>query len=233
MADVIGIIPARGGSTRVPRKNIRQVGGVPLIAHTIQATSEASVIDDFVVSTDDDEIATISEEYGATICQRPSELAEDESPMGPVITHTLEMYKGNFDVVCLLQPTVPLRLAADIDQAVDRLLTTADVDSVVSITSPMDPPHWAITETSDGYLQEAFEPEVLWGEIKRSQDLPETWVPNGAIFTATTEAWEKYESFYTPQTAGYEMPPKRSIDIDEPWELELVRALFEYDRTDN
>lgn len=226
----LAIIPARGGSKRVPRKNIREVGNQPLIAYTIQQAEKANKIDRAIVSTDDEEIAQIAREYdGKVPFTRPSELATDTASLSGTIEHALEWEAGEnreYDQVCSLQVTSPLRSADDIDKAIKKLEET-EAQSCVSVSEYVTPPQWAVTTGEDGYLREFFEFDTLWTDKPtRSQDVPDLLHPNGAIFAATVEAWETYKSFYTPQTVGYEMPPERSFDIDEPWELELIRKLL-------
>lgn len=226
----LAIIPARGGSKRVPRKNVREVGGKPLIAHTIQDAKDANLVDRSIISTDDEEIAEVSQKYGAEVpFIRPSELATDTAGLSGVITHALDWANREgeqYDFVCVLQATSPLRTADDIDGTLMRLIDS-EAESSLSVSEYLTPPQWAITPDEQGYLEEYFETGALWaGDPKRSQDFVELLHPNGAVFATTTEAWQTHESFYTPRTVSYRMPLCRSFDIDEPWELELVRKLI-------
>lgn len=228
----LAIIPARGGSKRIPKKNIKEVGGKPLIAHTIEHAKQANQVDTSVVSTEDDEISRVAREHGGNVpFNRPAELATDMASSSDVVTHALEWYEEQgekFDIVCTLQVTSPLRAVKDIDGALD-LLSEEGVDSVITVSEYVEPPQWAVTEGADGYLEEYYDSGALWGDnLTRSQDIPSLQYPNGALFAATVDAWQEYETFYAPRTRGYKMPPKRSFDIDEPWELELVRALLSY-----
>ncbi len=229
--NTLAIIPARGGSKRIEKKNIKSVAGKPLIAHTIFHAEQATNVGRAIVSTDDEEIANIAAEYGGEVpFMRPAELATDTASTAGVITHAIEWAADRgeqFDTICLLQTTSPLRTPDDIDDAIARLRTT-EAESVVSIAAYSNPPHWAVEETNEGQLSEFFETGSLWGDtVDRSQDLPRLYYPNGAVYAATIDAWRENKSFYTPKTVGYRMPPKRSFDIDEPWELELVRSLME------
>lgn len=229
-ARVLAVIPARGGSKRIPRKNVKPVGGKPLIAHAIADAESAETVDRAIVSTDDETIAETARDHGGTVpFMRPAALAGDESPTGPVLTHALDWFEKrgeSFDVVCCLQPTSPLRRAEDVDRAL-RKLDATDAQSVVSISPYHDPPQWAVREDDQGFLEEVFDPPVLWGENDvRSQDLPTLRHPNGAVLAASVRVWQTHESFYTPATVGYEMPPERSFDVDEPWELPVVDALL-------
>ncbi|MEZ3115655.1 cytidylyltransferase domain-containing protein [Halobaculum sp. MBLA0147] len=227
---VLGLIPARGGSKRVPRKNVREVGGKPLVARTVEQAAEAETVDEAIVSTDDEEIERVAEASGGSVpFRRPAELATDESAASDVVTHALDWAADagkSFDVVALLQVTTPLRDTEDIDGTV-RSLLDADAESAVSVSAYHTPPQWAVTIGEDGRVSEQFDPPSLFdAETDRSQELTELYHPNGAVFAATVEAWREHESFYTPDTVAYEMPPERSFDIDEPWELSLVRELL-------
>lgn len=227
----LAIIPARGGSKRIPRKNLREVDYQPLIAHTIEHAEAAEKIDRAIVSTDDDEIAKVAEEYGGDVpFERPAELATDSATLAGTITHALDWttQQGfHYDRICALQVTSPLRKPKDIDAAITSL-ADSKADSCVSISKYVAPPQWAVTADENGFLDEFFNYGMLWsGQPTRSQDIPELFHPNGAIFAATIDGWRAHESFYTPRTIGYLMPPERSFDIDEPWELELVRNIME------
>lgn len=230
--DVFAVIPARGGSKRVPNKNIRDVDGKPLIAHSIEQATAAETIDRAVVSTDDSEIAAIAREYGGDVpFKRPSRLATDEAKSPPVVEHALDWIESNGEspaIVAMLQVTTPLRTQDDIDRAIRMLRHNEQAESVISVTEYDTPPYWAVEQGSDGFLQPHFEEDVLWtDDAPRSQDLPCLFMPNGAIFAAKTEVFRNECSFYTDSTATYEMPPRRAIDIDEPFELKIVRSLFE------
>lgn len=229
--EVFAVIPARGGSKRVPRKNIREVAGKPLIVHAIEQANESETIDRAIISTEDDEIKQVAREYGGEVpFTRPTELATDDASSIEVVEHALEWIFTEEDkpeIVVLLQATAPLRSVGDIDGAIRRLQQN-EAESVISICEYADPPHWAVTEDSDGFLSSYFEPDMLWrDDIPRSQDLRSLKHPNGAVFAADVDAFREQNTFYTDQTLGYEMPVERSVDIDEPFELEIVRKLME------
>jgi CMP-N-acetylneuraminic acid synthetase len=231
--DVFAVIPARGGSTRVPRKNVRTLGEKPLIAHTLDQAADSELIDRTIVSTDDDEIARVAEAHGGSVpFERPAELSTDESTSPPVIEHALDWVESSGaapDVVVMLQVTTPFRTTDDIDNAIDMLRNHSDATSVVSVAEFDVPPYWAIERDETGLLSEHFDAGVLWtDDIPRSQDFETLYYPNGAVFAAHTEAFREAVSFYTDETVGYVMPPERSLDIDEPHELELARALYRY-----
>jgi len=228
---VLAVIPARGGSKRVSRKNIREVNGRPLIAHAINQAENAESVDRAIVSTDSPKIKQVARKFGGEApFTRPAELATDTASLSGTITHALEWAENQgqeYDIVCALQTTSPLRTPNDIDSTISRLIETGS-ESCISISEYDASPLWAVTTGDNGYLEEYFEKGELWAdEPTRSQDLPEFFHPNGAVFASKTAAWKKCESFYTPKTVGYEMPPERSLDIDEPWELELIRRIME------
>lgn len=216
---------------RIELKNLRTVGGKPLVAHAVDHATAARRVDRTIVSTDNEDIATLAREYGGDVpFERPPSLATDTTPVSSVITHALDWladHGESFDVISLVQPTCPLRRPEDVDGALEKLVTS-DGSSVISVSEYVTSPQWALTENDEGFLKEYFDHGVLWrDDPERSQDLPEVHHPNGAVFAATTDVWRTHESFYTPETVGYEMPPMRSFDVDEPWELELVRALLD------
>lgn len=231
-SNVFAVIPARGGSKRIPKKNIKEVAGTPLIGRTVQQANEASTIDRAIVSTDDEEIASVAREYGGEVpFMRPDKLAMDETPGAPVIQHALswvEQQQEPPDVILKLQVTSPLRRVDDIDGAVRKLRNDNAAKSIISVTEFEQPPFWAVLPDKDGYLHSYFDKDVLWtDDIPRSQDLPDLKCPNGAIFAAHRNFFIENESFYTDATIPFEMPRDRSIDIDEPIDLEIVRALVE------
>lgn len=231
---VLALIPARGGSSRVPRKNIRDLGGKPLIAHTIEDALCSEVVDDTVVSTDDEEIAATSEKWGAEVpFRRPEELATDTSPTGPVVRHALDWLKSNrgkeYDILLLLQATSPFRNSKDIDSAIEKLTNTNGY-SLISTTEYAVPPQWAISEDDDNFLQPHYEDSPLWStSSSQSQDF-DLKHPNGAIFATYADRYRDTGTFYTERTVEYEMPRKRSVDIDEPIDLEIARALISEDK---
>jgi len=229
---VLAVIPARGGSRRVPRKNLRDVAGKPLVAHAVEQVGEASVVDEAVVSTDDPEIRSVARKYGGNVpFERPARLATDTAASVDVVAHALDWFAARdetFDVVAMVQATVPFRTPADVDGAI-RALYEADADSVVTVSEFGAPPLWSVAVDDDDLLYPQFQPDVLWAdEVPRSQDLPRLLHPNGAVLAVRTAVFAEQRSFYTERTTGYEMPPSRSIDVDNEFDLDLARALAAY-----
>ena len=220
---IMAIIPARGGSKGIPKKNIKPLLGKPLISYSIEHAKKSEYINKVIVSTEDKEIAEISKEYGAEVIERPEELAKDETPTIEVIFHVLKVLKAkNYtpDIVILLQPTSPLRTAEDIDKAVELFLNSG-CESVVSVCEVEHSPYWCF-EIEEGYLKSLFGDEYL---RRRRQDLEKVYVPNGAMYISTPKNLRKYKGFYCLRTIPYIMPPERSIDIDNEVDFMLAELL--------
>jgi CMP-N-acetylneuraminic acid synthetase len=225
---VLGIIPARGGSKRVPRKNIRTVGSKPLLAHTIEQANTTETLDKVIVSTEDDEILEIAREWDADVpFERPERLASDDATNNQVVEHALNWFSERgetFETVCLLSVTTPLRDVSDIDNAVRRLDETGG-ESVISIAPYDSPPFWAVRIDESGKLSPYFGDDYLWS-VTQTQDVPDLCRPNSSIYVATVEAFREHNSFYTNETYSYIMPRERSVDIDEQFDLQIVDALL-------
>jgi CMP-N-acetylneuraminic acid synthetase len=220
----VAVIPARGGSKGIPRKNLAPLAGRPLIAYTIEAARQARSVDRVLVSTDDREIAEVAQREGAEApFLRPADLAGDDVPGVDVALHALDWLAEHEgaepEYVVFLQPTSPLRTAEDIDAAVDRL-RGGDADAVVSVTPTAHHPYWAKRVLPDGRLADFLEA----GEWQRRprQELPPACVLNGAIYAARRAFLVANRSYYGERTAAYVMPPERSLDVDTPWDLYLA-----------
>lgn len=227
---ILGVVPARGGSKRVPNKNVREVGGKPLIAYTIEQTKQSEMLKRTIVSTEDDEIKEVTKKYGGEVpFNRPNELASDTATSDDVILHALNWFDQNdetFDIVAMIQTTTPFRTSDDIDSALRKLIES-DADSVISVSEFDVPPVWAVKQDENDHLNSHFKAGYLWAdEIPRSQDTPTLYHPNGAIFAAHVKEFYEQQSFYTNNTLGYNMPRSRSLDIDEPFDLEMAQALM-------
>ncbi len=223
--EVLGIIPARGGSKGVPRKNVRQVAGRPLIAYTLEAAAAARRLSRFVTSTDDAEIAAVAAECGSPVLRRPPELAADDTPMLRVVEHVLAASAAERgeppEVVVLLQPTSPLRTAADIDAAVELLLTTG-ADSVVSVYRVEDHHPARMYRLRDGCLL-PYEPEPA---DRLRQALPAVYHRNGAVYACRRALIEERGTLLGGVVRPYMMPRERSINIDDEVDLGLAELLL-------
>lgn len=214
------LIPARGGSKGIPRKNIRVMGGKPLIAWTIEAAHAARGIDSVVVSTEDAEIAEVARQWGAEVpFLRPAELATDETPGIDPVLHAIGMLPQH-DAVVLLQPTSPLRSTADIEAVLALAATGAP--SVVSLCAPDTHPNLMYSIDHAGRLN----PLLPDAPATRRQDLPPVYGLNGAIYFARTAWVATRRTFIGAETLGYVMPGERSIDIDGPLDWKLAEILL-------
>jgi len=210
--NILAIIPARGGSKGIPRKNIKLLFGKPLISYSITEALKSIYINKVIVSTEDSEIAKISQKYGAEVLERPNELATDTADSDEVIFHVLqELKKKHFrtDLVVFLQPTSPLRRATDIDTAI-KIFCDHDCDSVISVSEPPHSPFWCFT-IENTFLKPIFDERFLH---TRRQDLPVSYIPNGAIYISTPEKLTHNNGFYGKKIIPYIMSPETSIDID-------------------
>jgi len=219
---VLGLIPARGGSKGVPGKNICDVAGKPLIAWTIEAARRATCIDRVVVSTDDATILAVAREWGGeTPFVRPPELARDDTPAMEVVLHALDCLP-DVDWVVLLQPTSPLRTAEDIDAAMTRC-REAGAPACVSVTEAHTPPWWMFRLSAEGYLESFL---VEGQRPMRRQDAPRLYALNGAVYVARSDWLRQTESFLTADTVAYAMPADRSVDIDTPLDVAIATCLL-------
>lgn len=178
------------------------------------------------------DIAAKAEEYGGEVpFSRPPEIARAEAKSPPVVEHALEWVREQGetpDIVVMLQVTTSLRTPADIDEAIRQLRDHEGATSVVAVTQFDTPPQWALEMEDDSSLTAHLDEDLFWtDDIPRSQDLETLYHPNGAMFAAEDDAFCQQKNFYTDHTIGYRMPPNRSVDIDEPFDLTIARALFE------
>jgi len=229
---ILGIITARGGSKGIPGKNLKLLGGRPLLAYSVEAATDTP-LDRLILSTDDPRIAEAGRALGCEVpFMRPAELARDETPHLPVIQHAVQWMRDHEqyqpDAVVILQPTSPLRSAADIAAAM-RMLELSGADSVVSVNevSAHAHPMRMLRVDGDGLATLFATGEPVRKRVNRRQDMPQAWVMNGAIYAFRTGVLFGAEpSLYGDRVVAYPMPPERSISIDstEDW-AEAERAL--------
>jgi len=220
---ILALIPARGGSKRLARKNVLKINGKPLIAWTIEAALGSRYIDRVFVSTDDDEISGVSEEYGAEVpFRRPGYLASDTATSNDVIIHAIETLDYRPDIVVVLQPTSPLRQSLHVDESIELLLDKK-AEGVVSVTPCEHSPLWANTLPIDGCMGD-FLPMV---NNKRSQDLDEYYRLNGAIYCFTIDSLvENNGVSYSVNTFSYCMDNESSVDIDSKLDFEFAAFIL-------
>ncbi|HET9530019.1 MAG TPA: acylneuraminate cytidylyltransferase family protein [Blastocatellia bacterium] len=219
---VLGLIPARGGSKGVPRKNIKLLCGKPLLEYTAQAALASRLLSRVILSTEDEEIAEAGRRCGLEVpFLRPQELAADDTPMLPVIEHAVRWVEERgerFDAICLLQPTNPLRRAEEIDGCIELLIGTG-ADSVVTVLPvPAEyNPHWVYFQTEEGTLY------LSTGEaspISRRQDLPPAFHREGSVYVTRRDVLMETGSLYGRRLVGYRLDPAGSVNIDtvEDWQ---------------
>ena len=225
----LAIIPARGGSKRLPGKNIKLLHNKPLIAWSIEAAKQSRYIDCTVVSTDDRAIAEVARKYGAeTPFLRPPDLATDRAGTVEVIEHTVQWYINErnriFDFIILLQPTSPLRTAKHIDEAIE-LLKEKRADAVISVCEMDHSPLWSNTLPPNLSLDHFISPEI---KHLRSQDLPTYYRINGAVYICKTEKFMKEKTlFLNDNIYAYKMSREYSIDIDSSIDFIVAEAIME------
>lgn len=206
----LAVIPARGGSKRLPRKNVLDLAGKPLIGWSIEAAQKSKYLDALVVSSDDSEILELSKNYGAETLLRPQELASDTATTFDTLKHAIENSK-EYDYIVLLQPTSPLRTAQDIDEAI-KFLINKDAEGIISVCEMEHSPLWSNTLSEDKSMEHFLKEEVL---NKRSQDLETYYRLNGAIYIAKIDKFLENGSFFLKNNIfAYEMEQQHSIDID-------------------
>ena len=230
---VLGVITARGGSKGLPGKNLKLLGGKPLIAYTIEAAQQSGVFDRVILSTDDPAIANIARALRCDVpFMRPAELARDGTPHLPVMQHAvrwLEEHDGyHADYTMILQPTSPMRQPRHVREAVDLIVTTG-ADSVVSVSDvPADyHPMRTLRVDASGGATLFVTGEPIRRRINRRQDLPPVWAMNGAVYLFRTKVlFDEEPSLYGARSAAYRMPPPYGLSIDTPedW-TEAERAL--------
>jgi len=219
---VVAVIPARRGSQGLPLKNLRLLGGVPLIVHSIRAALAAGSIDSVIVSTEDDEIASVATEHGATVARRPAELATNTAQNNGVVRHVLESRKMSDRIVVLLQPTSPLRSATDIDACVSPLLS-GEARSAMTVTAVDHHPGKAVV-IEDGLV----EPFTTDADMEaRRQTMREMFRQNGAVYAIGARDFVEHDRFYLRPCRGIVVPADRSIDIDTEIQLMLAELILQ------
>lgn len=227
---LLGLIPARGGSKGIPGKNLRPLGGRPLLAWTAEfarAAHRAGLLDRVVLSTEDDELAALGAELGLEVpFRRPAELAQDDAPTLPVMLHALDTLEGQgarFDAVCLLQPTSPFRRLVDLEAAVHRF-RRGDVDTVLSMlpVAHEHHPSWVWVERADGLrlADGADQP------TSRRQDLPPAYHRDGSLYLVATRTLRR-GTLYGDHLDKIEGDPDRTVNLDDMDDWARAEALLE------
>lgn len=225
---IYALIPARGGSTRLPGKNILPLNGKPLISYTIEQAKKSKYIDRVIVSTDNEKISEVSKSYKAEVpFLRPENISGTYALPHSYITHFYDFIKNSGDeipyITVLLQPTSPLRTHEDIDNAIE-LFNNANVEEVISVCVSDKKPFWYKTLDGNGYL-------VDYTDFSKNNNDKPCYILNGAIYAFKTDCFKDNEGIIATKVQPYEMPPERSIDIDRDIDFELAELLLK--RTEN
>lgn len=222
-ASALAIIPARGGSKGIPRKNIRPIAGKPLIAWTIEAAKQCPFVSQVVVTSDDEEILEVARAHGADTIRRPAELASDTAGAKPVLSHALAHLKdaqGTLpEYVVYLQPTSPLRNAKHLTEAFEKLLADSNADALISVKEIDNTVLKASITDGAGYLMPSSRPE--FANMNR-QMLPKLYKPNGAIYIMKTKGLIEEPRFDGERTLPYGMSEEESADLDKPEDIPPV-----------
>lgn len=219
----LAIIPARGRSKRLPGKNLLDLGGKPLIVHTIDAALNSRYINKIIVSTDSDEIYFVADKYKVKTIKRPENLASDNALTIDVVSHALNDLNDYYDYVVLLQPTSPLRNSNHIDQSIE-LLKEKGADAIVSVCQMDHSPLWSNTLPDDGCMSGFIRDDVI---NIRSQDLEKYYRLNGAIYICkTSRIMEENSFFLKDKIYAYIMDRESSIDIDDEIDFKMAEIFF-------
>jgi pseudaminic acid cytidylyltransferase len=217
----VGLIPARGGSKRLPRKNILDLGGKPILAYPIEAALACGLFDCVYVSTEDSEIARVAENYGAAVITRPVEIAEDRSTVAQVCLHALEMLP-EVDLICCIYATAVLLKPESIVEGYRVLHDQPETDFVMGVSEFEYSPVQALRENTDGYLS------YMWPEWKgvQSQMHPRLLVSNGTFYWARRNPLLNQKTFYGARLRGIVMPDEEVCDIDTERDYQIALKKF-------
>ncbi|MGE4518733.1 MAG: hypothetical protein AB7E04_04425 [Desulfobacteraceae bacterium] len=219
---VLAVIPARGGSKGVLNKNLRKIGGKTLVERTVDVASRSKYIDRYILSSDSDEIIGNAIKAGCDVpFKRPDHLAQDNSSTNDVLIHAMENVE-NYDLLVCLQVTSPLVNSDDVDSCISRCALEG-VKACISSCMPSKNPYWMFK------LKNGFFDPLMGREFfnKRRQDLPDVYIPNGAVAVAYADWFKENKSFYSEYTASYVMPAERSFDLDTEFDFLLVETYLQ------
>lgn len=227
--NILGVITARGGSKGIPGKNIKELGGKPLIVYTIESAKKSKLITHLIVSTDDEKIADVCKQYGADVpFIRPKDLAQDITPHLPVMQHAIKFMEDKlgiiFDYAVILQPTSPFRTSEDIDGTIQKLIDTG-ADSAVSLVEFDKSMHPMKAKKLEGDKVLSYCIEEVEG--MRRQDIPVAYRRSGAVYAMKRDLLLKDNRLYGDNVTGYIVSKERSIDIDEPFDWLKVEYMLE------
>jgi len=225
----LAIIPARGGSKGLPRKNIKPLLGKPLVAWTIEQAKNSKYVNKVVVSTEDKEIAEIAKEHGAEVpFLRPDKLARDDSQRIDVIMHAINWFEErgeDFDILVFLEPTSPLRDVEDIDKCIELLLNNKKARAIVSVAkSELAHPEFNVVINKDGFIRKTDGSTNF--RVLRRQELSDVFFFEGSIYISYTDTLKRKKEFYHDLTLAYVVPKYKYHEIDEISDFICVEALM-------
>jgi CMP-N-acetylneuraminic acid synthetase len=221
---VLVIIPARGGSKGVPKKNLKILGDKPLIAHAIDCAQGSQKNPRIIVSTDSQEIAEVAKQFGSEVILRPEDLATDTSTVVTAVAHVYQELQEDFEIIVLVQPTSPLRTATDLDNIITMFENDNNTDGVISVV-PMDDMHPARMYNLGE--NNALIPFVIEGETARRQDLQTVYYRNGCFYAVRTNAFFKENSFMVAHKRAYVMHADWLANIDTPRDFKIAEILYQ------
>ncbi len=223
MTSTLCIIPARGGSKRIPRKNFLPLAGKPLLAYTIEVAIAAGCFTDVVVSSDDAEILALAESLGAIADRRPDALSGDKTRFVEVIAEYLQRSTviGRYEAIASLLPTCPFRTVADVKAAHGLFAQHQQNGFLIAVTEYDFPPQLAMDWDPESDRLTMRDPNT-YNRTTRSQSLGKAYHPNGAIYLTTVDLFLRDQTFFGDPLIGYVMPPERSLDIDYPYQFQLA-----------
>jgi len=224
----LAVVPARGGSKRLPRKNVRNLIGKPLVAYTLEAAIESGCFDRVMLNSDDEEILAIAREYSEVVVEhRPTRLARDTTKVLELMCELADRkdIKEKFDVIALLLPTCPFRRGVHIREGYEQL--TNEVDSIVSVTTYGFPPQLSIYKDEDSELMTpVFDPCPLITGDTRSQDQKAIYRPNGGFYMSWIDKFVVNRNYFKGQVKGYAMERLSSVDLDDINDFEYAQFLL-------
>ncbi|MEZ4874041.1 MAG: acylneuraminate cytidylyltransferase family protein [Flavobacteriaceae bacterium] len=226
--NILGLIPARGGSKGIPNKNRKELNGKPLLQYTIEAALGSKRLSKVVFSSEDEQLMTLASHFGAEVpFVRPPQLATDSAGSLEVVQHALQFYAGkgtHFDAVCLLQVTYPFRTSKDIDEALKKFIETG-TDSLISVQEIPHQynPHWAFVEKEKNMLSLATGEKTI---ISRRQDLPKAYIRDGAFYVTKAEVLLQHHSFYGNSISYITLDPSKHVNIDTPTDWQKAEEIL-------
>lgn len=230
---ILAIIPARGGSKGLPKKNIKPLLGKPLIGWTIEQAKSCKYIDEIFVSTDCPEIAEVAEHFGVKVPNlRPEELANDSSSSMSVLLYTIELLEKQgktFDYVIMLEPTSPLRESKDLELAVEKLFSVEEAESIVGVCK-VEAVHPAFLVGLKGEFIEPYANKAY--KVIRRQELDELYFFEGSLYISKTESLKKRENFYHEKCLPYVVPKWKSFEVDDEVDFCIIEALMKLKHSD-